>query len=251
MADTLNDRFIKACKNQNKIMKQEIKEGKKWAYTNKKHRESTFEAARKKNNRLTNCVDGCHWAAKAAGCPANALSWYGGMGGPVWCNPNAEKNAKKVFDLIPIGKSVNTALKKHLLCEGDMLVYTTITHTNTYLGKKKSFDSGHAYCKSGGELAEFTKWIGNTPYGDQKISYVFRFKDRTHYRVICGVYKIRENAIEKADRVNSMKLGFKVTINELDGLYKVQAGYFDGKENAEWRRDTLKEAGIDAFISEV
>ncbi len=42
MAETTCEKFLAALKEINKGMKEDIKAGHKWVYTNRKHRESTF-----------------------------------------------------------------------------------------------------------------------------------------------------------------------------------------------------------------
>jgi hypothetical protein len=247
---TKNEKFIAALKSMNKIMKQDNAAGHQWTYCNKSGKKSKdFDSARKEGKYLVNCVDGCQWGLKKAGIPSSALSWYGGMGHIVWLNPNAEKNAKKYFDIIYLNMKVTTAVKKGKLCEGDILIYTSMNHTNAYLGWGRSFDSGHAYCTRSGEGAPFTKWIGELSCKNHKISYVLRLKDRQHFRVVLGTYDFVDNAKAFAEKVS--KMGAKVTINEVGDKFKVQAGYFDGRVNAEALQDTLTKKGIISVIEAV
>lgn len=244
---TKNEKFIAALKDMNKIMKQDIAAGHPWTYCNKGSKKAKdFDSARKEGKYKLNCVDGVQWGLKRAGIPSSALSWYGGKGHIVWLNPNAEKNAAKYFEIIHLNMKVTTAVQKGKLCEGDILIYTSMNHTNAYLGWGKSFDSGHAYAVGSGEGAKFTKWIGALSCKNHKISYVLRLKDRQHYRVVLGTYDFSDNAKAFADKVT--KMGAKVTINEVNGKYKVQAGYFSGLVNAEALQDTLTKKKIVSVI---
>lgn len=248
---TKNEKFIAELKAMNKIMKKDLAEGHQWTYCNKSGKKSKdFDTARKEGKYKLNCVDGVQWGLKRAGIPSSALSWYGGMGGPVWLNPNAEKNCAKYFDIIHLNMTVSNAIKNNRICEGDILIYTTMSHTDAYLGWGKSFDTGHAYCTGSGEGAKFHKWIGATPCKSQKISYVLRLKSRVHYRLISGVYEIQQNAIERANLIKE-KYGINAAVNEIGGLYKVQLGYFDGLCNAEAKQTEYAKRGIATFIAPV
>lgn len=62
--------------------------------------------------------------------------------------------------------------------------------------------------------------------------YRHRFKDRDHYRVQVGTYK-DEAMAKKCVKKLFNDWGINSLIKEEDGYYKVQAGYFDDRENAE------------------
>jgi cell division protein FtsN len=76
-----------------------------------------------------------------------------------------------------------------------------------------------------------------------------RLKDRQHFRVVLGTYDFSDNAKAFAEKVT--KMGAKVTINEVGDKFKVQAGYFDGRVNAEALQDTLTKKGIISVIEVV
>lgn len=235
----------------NATMKQDIKDGNLWKYCNvTKKKEKTFFMARKKKKFLVNCVDGVQWACKIAGIPASALAWYGQEGGGIaWCSANAESNARRYFELIKVGKrTVSQLLNDGVICEGDILTYVGMSHTNAYFGNGKSFDSGHAYCKGSGEGAVYKKWIGTLSCKNNKVGYIIRIKDRRHYRVQAGAYYSQHLANEQAQILERHKL--KALIKEEDGMYKVQVGYYAGKENAEKMARKLVGKGIPAFIWE-
>lgn len=232
----MNEKFVEALKNQNKLMKKDIAEGKQWKYANAHKRSSTFAAARKAKNYLVNCVDGVHWAMKTAGVPADALSWYGAKGGKIMWLSDSKAKAKKYFDVIDAkGKTVSQLWKNHELCEGDTLTYVNMTHTNAYIGDKKSFDSGHAFCTGSGEFAPFKKWIGNLVSPNAKVAYIIRFKDRDHYRVQTGVFSTKAALDAHLKTLKSKKVKYELrTVNDNT---IVQVGYFSGLENAKWFAD--------------
>ena len=172
------DAFIAALKYLNTTMKADNKAGHQWRYYNTKHGKSTFEGTRKAGQYYTNCVSGVQYALKHAGLATGAqCNWYGSKG-IVWLK-DGEKQAKKIFTIINIDgkKTVGQAISDGTLKPGDIITYSTLSHTNAYIGDGKSFDSGHAYCKESGEGAKFIKWIGTTPYKGYKIAKILRLKD--------------------------------------------------------------------------
>ena len=241
----INEQFIQNLKNMDAIVKQEIKNGKKWKYNNS-NQEHTFAKARSKNNRVVNCVLGVRWALRGL-VPDSALAWYGSTGKIQWGNPSAEKRAKKYFDIIRVGnKTVKQCVKEGLLCDGDILTYVSMTHTNCYIGGNSSFDTGHAYCIG----QTFRKWIGSLSCKGYKVAYIFRLKDRAHYRVQAGAYSDINEYNKQIAFLASKGYKNPVTIEE-DGMKKIQLGYYDGKTNAEKFVAKLKKKGINAFVKEI
>ena len=247
---TINEKFLDALTSMNKTMKQDIADGHKWAYTNVKKRNASFAAARKAKNYVTNCASGVDWGLKIAGVPGEALNWYGGLGKIVWVKGDAKEKCKKYFDIIEVKgkKTVAQLYNAHELCEGDILTYMTIQHMNAYVGGKKSFDSGHAYCTGNGEMAPFKKWIGNLAHPNNKVAYILRPKDRPHYRVQTGAFTTKSALNKHTKELKSKKITF-ITFEE-DGMTKVQVGFFSGKENAEAKVAELKKLGINAIVKE-
>lgn len=176
---TTRDKLVTALTQMNRLMKEDNKNGHQWVYTNHLHRGKTFQRARKNGNYKTNCCDGVHWGCKLAGIPDEALCWYGSRGRIAWCGENAEKEARKVFNIIPImgRKTVRQLYQQGLLEPGDILTYMAFSHTNAYLGDKKSFDSGHAYCDKQGELAPFKRWKGSLAHKNDRVGYILRIKE--------------------------------------------------------------------------
>ena len=240
MAQTIHEKYMDALAYMNKTVKADIASGKQWKYCNKSsHKGRNFEDARKKKKYLINCVDGVQWACIIAGIPTNALSWYG-SGGIVWLNSKAKERAKKYFKIINAnGKTVKQLRDGGLLCEGDILTYVNYSHTNAYYKDGKSFDSGHAFCTNNGEHAPFKKLIGSLQYSSQKVAYILRIKDRKHYRAQAGAYANLDKANERVKELLE-KWKIKSEIKSEDGLYKIQVGYYDGKENCEKAVANLK-----------
>lgn len=240
MGKTIHEKYMDAMAYMDKTMKADNAAGHTWKYCNVTgHKAKDFESARKQGKYLLNCVDGVQWACRIAGIPSSALAWYGSRG-IAWCGTNAQANAKKYFQIIKVGnKTVRQCLTEGLLCEGDILTYVSLSHTNAYYKDGKSWDSGHAFCtRSSGEHVPFTKWIGSLRYPTLKVSYILRIKDRKHYRVQAGAYKSESMAKEK-QKLLSTKFKINSTIKIEDGMYKIQLGYFDGKENAEKYRKKM------------
>ena len=249
---TIHQKYMQALAYMNKTAKADIAAGHQWKYCNvTKKKARNFQQARKQGKYLINCVDGVQWACKIAGIPSNALSWFGYKGGKiVWCSKNAKANAKKYFDIIKIGdKTVQQCLNNGMICQGDILTYVGITHTNAYYKNNKSFDTGHAYCTGSGEGAKFKKWIGSLVCKNSKVGYILRIKDRKHYRVQAGAYETQEELNKQIKLIESKKLNYTL-INE-DNLTKIQMGYFDGKENAEKLAEKLAKKGITPYIKEL
>lgn len=245
---TTLDKFLEALKSMDKTMRSDNAAGHQWKYTNSKKRNKTFAAARKNKNYVTNCATGVDWGLLIAGVPPSAQSWYGAPGEIVWIGAKAQANAKKHFNIIHIDgkKTVQQLYKDHELCEGDILTYTNLSHTNAYIGNGKSFDSGHAYCTGSGEMAPFKKWTGNLAHKTAKVEYILRLKDRDQYRVQAGAYYKQEEANKQIAKLN--KLGFKTIVRHEDGMIKLQTGLFDGRENAEKQVKDLAKKGIPAFV---
>lgn len=245
----LNEKFIDALKYMNTEMKADIAAGKPWRYTNSKKRYAKFENARK-NNRFTNCVSGVQMGFLMAGLPDATTHWYGAGGKIVYTTQAGKTAVKKYFDIIKVNDTVLNLYNKGKLCDGDVLVYANMNHTNAYIGNKKSFDSGHAYCNGSGEMAVFKKWIGGLAHKNARVSYILRLKDRAHYRIQAGAYETIEKYNEQVKFLANKGYKNPVKIIE-DGMYKVQLGYYSGKTNAEAFVAKLKKQNIDAFVKEI
>lgn len=249
-----NERFLQALRSMNTLMKEDIKAGRKWRYSNSSAKQAhTFALARLKGKRYTNCVLAVWWGLREAGVPDNALHWMGGIHKIIWTTSTAKKWAEKYFDIISTGgKTVSQLWSAGKLCDGDILMGFGFTHTCVFFGGstgKKSFDSGHAFCTGGGENAEFKKWIGPLTCKTNSVQYILRLKDRAHYRVQAGAFTDIKVYNAEADRLK--KVGFPVTQIIEDGMYKIQCGYFSGKSNAARLRDQLIAKGFGAFVKEV
>lgn len=69
----------------------------------------------------------------------------------------------------------------------------------------------------------------------------------TLYRVQAGAFSDKKNAESLADKIENE--GFQTCIVKQGDLYKVQVGAFSSKENANRQLISLKEAGFEAFIT--
>lgn len=244
----LNEKFLESLKYIDTEMRKDTAAGKKWRYTNCKKRYVKFETARK-NNRLTNCVSGVQMGILKAGLPGACTHWYGAGGKIVYTTQLGKDTVKKYFDIIKANDTVISLYNKNKLCDGDILIYANMNHTNVYYGGTKSFDSGHAYCNGSGELAEFKKWIGNLVYKTSKVAYILRLKDRAHYRVQAGAYTTQKEFDKQVALLQ--KKGYKPAKLVEDGMLKIQLGYYSGKTNANRLVTELKKKGISAFVREV
>lgn len=248
MSKHLNEQFLDALKYMNQIVKADHTAGKSWRYTNSKKRYTKFHDARD-NNRYTNCVSGVQMGLLMIGLPDAITHWYGSAGKIAYTTDAGRKAVKKYFDIIKVNDTVINLYTKGKLCDGDILIYANMNHTNVYYGNRKSFDSGHAYCSSSGELAQFTKWIGALSHQKQKVAVILRFKDRAHYRVQCGAFTTEEAYNETVAKLT--KAGYKTIKVEEDGYLKIQVGYFAGKTNAVNYATNIIQKGFPAFIVEV
>lgn len=248
-----NERYLQALREMNSTMVNETKSGLKWRYSNSSSKQAhTFQLAMLNKKRYTNCCLGVWWGLRIAGVPDAALHWYGLKGGKIkWQNGNAKAEAEKYFEIIPTGgKTVKQLYNGGDLCDGDILLgYQAFGHTNSYIGGGQSFDSGHAFCKGSGEGAIFKKWIGGLTCKANKVNYIFRLRDRAHYRVQAGAYADIMKYHDQAALLRSK--GFPCTMIQEDRMYKCQVGYFDGKTNADNLVAKLQRAGISAFAKEV
>jgi hypothetical protein len=246
-----NERFLEALKYMNATMKADNAIGHQWKYCNvsSKKAKGGFEEKRKQKKYLTNCVDGVQDALRIAG--VDALAWFGSNGKIAWTNEHAKEKAMQYLNIISTGgKTVNQLYESGNLCDGDILLgYQGFSHTNVYYGGQKSFDSGHAYCVGSGEGAKYRKWIGQLVCRNTKVNFILRLKDRAHYRVQAGAFNTLEECQKHKMLMHDKK--FPAKIIEEDGMYKIQAGYFDGKTNAKRLEARLEKAGIAAFVKEV
>lgn len=240
---------IASMKHLNTVMKSDNKSGHQWRYYNNKRSENTFDKTRKAGKYYTNCMGGVAFSFKYAGIPGSALDWYGSLGKIVWLNKDAEKNAKKYFDIIPVKtKTVKQCIDDGTLQAGDIVTYMSMSHTNAYMGNNKSFDSGHAFCSGSGEGAAYIKWIGTTPYKGYKISYIFRLKKPSMYRVQVGSYSRQPNAVKKMAEV-AQQSGFECFMEQTDKI-RVYCGSFEQESNAVARVKALTAAGVNgAFVT--
>lgn len=236
------EKLIAKMKYMNKTVKADNAAGHQWRYYNGKRSKSTFEATRKAGLYITNCMGAVSFACKAAGVPASALQWYGGKDKIVWLNDHAKADARKIFDIIPLHKTVKKAVKKGMIQPGDILTYESMSHTNAYYGDSLSFDGGHAYCAGSGEGAPYKKWIGTLAHSGRVVSYIFRIKGDYTYRVRVGEYNTKEEADMRV-AVIFKKSGFPCFIEHTD-KYRVFCGSFKVFRNVIDRADDLERAGV-------
>lgn len=254
---TNREKYIAELKDMNKIMKSDIAAGKKWVYSNGSIPSGkTFDEARSKKHYATNCAGAVQWGllrSGVIGTTRKAIQWYGAPGSIRWLNSNAKKDAETYFDIIPVHKTVNAAIKAGTLQPGDILTYDNMAHTNVYLGNKKSFDSGHAYCKTKvGDGAEFTKWIGNVTYGSYKINCILRLKlaKAYKYRARVGIFSVKANADNLAAKIKAATKWDCFMEEKSDGWH-VYCGSYNAKLNAQERRDKLKAKGFNCVVESV
>lgn len=70
----------------------------------------------------------------------------------------------------------------------------------------------------------------------------------TLYKVQAGAFKEKRNADELSSKLNSRGYGNFVYYDSSSGLYKVQVGAYTLRENAKKQKKTLWGAGFDAFV---
>ena len=241
------EKLIAKMKYMNRTVKADNAAGHQWRYYNGKRSEPTFAKTRAAGKYYTNCMGAVSFACKAAGVPASALQWYGGKDKIVWLNDHAKADAKKIFDIIPLHKTVKKAVKKGMIQPGDILTYESMSHTNAYYGDSLSFDGGHAYCAGSGEGAPYKKWIGTLAHSGRVVSYIFRLKGNYTYRVQVGAYTQKANADKRVAEV-AQKSGFGCFVEQTDML-RVYCGSFQNFRNAIDRVDDLEREGVtQAFI---
>lgn len=243
-----NEKFLQSLCYINSEMKKDKAAGKEWRYTNVKKRYAKFEDARK-HNRLTNCVSGVQMGLLMAGLPSGINHWYGAQGKIVYTTDKGKKVVPQYFEIKHPHKSVSVLYKNCDLCDGDILIFEGMNHTNAYYGGDQSFDSGHAFCNGSGELAVFKKWIGNLTYKTKKVGTLLRLKDRAHYRVQAGAFTNLPEYTKNKQIIE--KKGFPVSMIKEDNMYKIQLGYFSGKTNAERFAAKVAKKGISVFVKEI
>lgn len=254
-AQNATQSIVEACLKMNADMVESQANGAVWGYYNS-NTSKTFALALEQKNYRANCATTANWALKMVGVMRYDLAgFYGEKEGKIKYKSTASRDAiTSGCDIIAIGgkKTVSDAIKDGTLKAGDIVTYYDIRHTNTYLGDGKWLDSGHAYAKGDGDGATFTTWIGKTVYGSQKVGCIIRLKGKqtvqpeTTYRVQAGAYRLRDNANQMKSKLSS--LGYASFIEQVDGMYVVICGSFTNKANAEKRVSELKSKGIDSFV---
>lgn len=236
----------------------DIAAGHAWEYAGSGER--TFAKAREKGNYKANCSGGVYWILRNAGVIPSSYScnWYGTIGGFKWLTPTAEAEARKYFDIIDIhNKTVNQCIKDGTLHPGDIICYETFSHTNMYLGNNTSFDSGHNNCHGSGNGAKFYRWVSPLTCGGYKIAQIMRIKENNvtaqqtsaQYRVQAGEYMLKDNANNMLTKVK--KAGFDAKIVTVNGMYIVQLGVFSVKSNADALVTKAAKAGIVCIANKI
>lgn len=258
---TKNDQFIANLKEMNSVMKADIKAGHQWTYSNKSSRKGKgFYDTRSKGKYHINCVDGPQWALRLSGkqvVPSNALSWFGGKGvGPVWLNANAERNARKYFDIYRYdGKyTLKQLIQKHRICSGDICVgFTSMNHTMVVLdlASGQGFDSGSGAYTVGhtGEDAVFKKWIGKQSCLGSRPIAIFRLKDRRHFIVQAGAYKT--DMYKQFQQELKDRFGVDSSVIDRGGEHLVALGQFGDEYNANIYQKEFAKKGIACQVREV
>jgi hypothetical protein len=250
-AATKKEQFMANLRYMNKIMKQDIKAGHKWTYSNVSGKKGkNFEDTRKQGKYHINCVDGPHWAMKMMGLMC--CSWFGAKGGGIsWCAKNAEKETRKHFDIIQTDKkkTVKQLIANGTIQPGDILTYVAMNHTNVYLGNNQSWDSGSGSYTTGhtGEGAVFKKWIGSLACGGYKVGCILRLKEKTKgYRVQVGAFSTPEKIAEAKKLCK--EAGFDTFEEPIDGMTRVYCGSFSVIANAVERWELVKKMFTKAYI---
>ncbi len=158
----------------------DIAAGITWAYYNtSSHRSATtFEETRAQGKTWTNCMGGVTFALRLHDLVGpEGVRWFGAKGGVNWFGAQAEADARRYFDVIPVFKKVQDGIADNSIQPGDILIYKSMVHVNVYVGNMLSFDTGHAFCSRSGEGAPYERWMGPTPYLNYTCCYVMRLKE--------------------------------------------------------------------------
>ena len=230
----------------------DIAAGYAWEYAGSGER--TFAKARKKGVYKANCSGGVYWILRNAGVIPDSYScnWYGTIGGFKWLTATARAEARKYFDIIDIHtKTVNQCIKDGTLRPGDIICYETFSHTNMYLGNNTSFDSGHNNCHGSGNGAKFYRWVSPLTCGGYKIAQIMRIKETntSQYRVQAGSYLLKDNANNMMAKVKDK--GFDAKIVTVNGEYVVQLGVFSSRANADTLAANAGKAGIVCLVNKI
>ena len=103
------------------------------------------------------------------------------------------------------------------------------------------------------ELIKQDKYATSIDYVDKVMNIVDKYGLRKYdnvieyYRVQCGAYKFKANALVLQLRLKLK--GYKVIIKQIDGLYKCQMGAYSKESNAKIMLDKLKKDGFNCFIT--
>lgn len=232
----------------------DIKANKKWTYTNKLTMADTFEEAENKPLRRVNCARGVNWVLVQSGVFLKFLGgFYGKKGGTIAFKTKAVKTAiADNYTLVEVkGKAtVNQYLKSNSIRPGSIVTYYDMNHTNLYLGEKQWYDTGHAYCNGDGEGALFTKFVGGTVHGSQKIGCILVPKIIPVYRVQCGAFEKKVNA-QKQCKLIKEKTGLEAITEYAGNLYKVVLSKtYRIEAEAKKAQKIITANGIDAIIIE-
>lgn len=241
--------FVKVGLEFNDTMKSDIQKGIKWFYSNHGCK-ATFQSARKNEIYKTNCAKFINWILRELDITTSGTTMYGSYGKIKW-NSLTKKLIEEKCDIIHVNgaKTVSQMVRKGELLAGDIVMFQNLQHTNMYAGNGCWFDAGHANCVGEGEGAIFKTWYAKgTPYDNQKVSYVIRYKG-IRYRVQCGAYSNLKNA---ENMVSQMKQeGFDAEVVTIKNVHIAQAGIFISKKRAESLKEKIAATGLPCSVEEI
>ena len=224
--------LLECCEKYNKVVKNDIKNGLVWVYSN--HGCSgTFAAAKKKNNLKANCATLANWCLREMGILNTKQYFYSKEGGTIAADESTMKALKKRCEVIHLGRySITKAIKEGKLQAGDIVCHYG-QHTNIYAGGDVWYDSGHYNCVRDGEDAPFRKqWKCHRNDGGE-LSHIIRPKIRM-FRVRVAKYSDAETA--RAESVHIFETLGIASFVEGTSLY---AGSFTIEANAKQRQAQL------------
>lgn len=183
--------------------------------------------------------------------------WGNHTGTSVYIHPNASNKSKEIANAVAPILSKNTGLRNRGVITSDFYVLRN-TNAPAILIEGGFMDSNCDYpviTSSEGQLA-YAKAILE---GLLKVFHIVKKQtatpnnttsDNTYYRVIAGSYTVRDNADKQLKQLNKLGYNAFIAIFNKDNktYYRVVVGSFKDKSNADKQVKTLSDKGFNAFI---
>lgn len=246
--EVANHPWLTVANGYNTKMKQMVKEGKRWFYSNSGCK-NTWKSAVTNEKYKTNCARLLCWILRNQKILKSGQYFWCDHGEMKWYNDETRENVYTACDVIHInGKlTLSQLISSGNLKPGDMIGYQNMRHMNLYAGSKKFYDAGTCYEPTHGEGANFHDWYGGLVYGAENVAWIIRRKaqkdepkptKKTVYRVQVGAFSTKTAMQKVSEKLAGYKYGtFWEKLS--DGYMHLFCGSYENKNEAQKRASEL------------